>query len=401
VNAKNYNLYWGDIHIHSAVSRRCFNFGLEPEGYNGRPLDCYRFAREIAGLDFAAVTDHDCTAMAREMTEEEWQEVLNAAEKMNKEGKFVTIPAYEYSNRLYGHYNVYFLDKDAKLFSCDIYKKPSQLWKALQNYNQEAITIPHHTARFKTLVNWDYCEEKFEPVTEITSCWGDYEYAGNDFECDPNWSPSIPGHFVRDALQKGYMLGFVGGGDIHNGRSGGVFNIDVHKMKELPKNLKSMLRYRIHPFGGGLTGVYAKKLSRKDIFNAIKERRCYAASGYKIGLKFYLNEHIMGEVSQLDKEYPARLKVDVNSPHSIHCIEIIRNGHILARGGAGGREEIELSDGGNKARFEFIDKFKDAFRGEVFPEIKSPNGKQLIYYYARVTLKNGAKAWSSPIWLEK
>ncbi len=398
---KKYFLFWGDIHIHSKISRGCFKFGLEPEGYDGSPLDCYRFAKEVAKLDFAAITDHDCTGMKREMTERDWEEILEAAKIMNKEGEFITIPAYEYSNIPYGHYNVYFLKSNPEIFSWDIYSTPSKLWKKLSQEGIDALTIPHHVARNETPVNWNYYNEKFEPVVEITSVWGDYEFAGNEFECDPNWSPSLPGHFVRDALNKGYILGFVGGGDIHNGRSGGIFNIDVYKIKNLPENLKFMLTYRTHPLGGGLTGVYAKSLTRKEIFEAIKKRRCYATSGYKINLKFWLNKNIMGEISQL--EYPPELKVEVSYPdlqNQLHCIEIIRNGHILARTGAGGREESNFIDE-DTVEFKFVDEFKSKFKKDIQPIIKSLDGKYLIYYYVRVTFKNGAKAWSSPIYLTK
>jgi len=399
---KNYSLYWGDIHIHSAISRGCFKFGLQPKGYDGTPLDCYRFAKEVAKLDFAAVTDHDCIRMKREMTEKDWKKTIESAEKMNKKGEFVTIPAYEYTNNLYGHYNVYFQEPNLDILSCDVYVKPSQLWKALAK-QKNVLTIPHHVARYQTPLDWNYYHKEFEPVTEITSGWGDYEFAGNEFECDPNWSPSIPGHFVRDALQRGYMLGFVGGGDIHNGRSGGRFDIDVHKMENLPQHLVKMLTYRKHPLGGGLTGVYTDSLSREKIFEAIKKRRCYATSGYKIAIKFWLNEHVMGESASLKKEYPPGLKVKVdisNVKNLLHSIEIIRNGHTLARGGGGGREEIEFTSK-NIATFKFTDKFKSTLLGEVLPDIVSPEGKNLIYYYARVTLKNGVKAWTSPVWLEK
>jgi hypothetical protein len=399
-----YSLYWGDIHIHSRLSSKCFKFGLEPEGYSGSPLDCYRFAKQVANLDFAAVTDHDCFKDKRSMTEENWQEVLEAAEVMYKEGEFVTIPAYEYTSRPYGHYNVYFPDGNKELLDCEAYPEPSGLWKALEDKSITALTIPHHPARCETPVNWDYYHEKFEPVVEITSCWGDSEFAGNEFECDPNWSPSLEGHFVRDAMKKGYKLGFVGGGDIHNGRSGGAFNIDVYKLKTLPERWsKVILTYKSHPLGGGLTGVYASSLSRNDILEAIRKRRCYACSGYKIGLKFFLGDNIMGDVTSVEEEYPPVLKTEVVYPeirNHLRCMEIIRNGHVLARAGGGGREDIKFLDQ-QRAVMEFTDDFRNKYKKKILPEILSPTGKKVIYYYSRVSFENGAKAWSSPIWLEE
>ncbi|MCY4437635.1 MAG: hypothetical protein OXE05_09925 [Chloroflexi bacterium] len=57
-----YTLLWGDTHIHAEYSP-CFKPEAIPDGFDGSPADCYRYARDVAEIDFAAVTDHTWSGM--------------------------------------------------------------------------------------------------------------------------------------------------------------------------------------------------------------------------------------------------------------------------------------------------------------------------------------------------
>ena len=68
-------------------------------------LDDLSHARDAGGLDFFALTDHG------EMIdvwpwEEEWQEVLDAANATNQNGTFVALWGFEWSNPVLGHINI-------------------------------------------------------------------------------------------------------------------------------------------------------------------------------------------------------------------------------------------------------------------------------------------------------
>ena len=71
----------------------------------------------------------------------------------------------------------------------------------------------------------------------------------------------------------GYKLGIVGGTDDHRGLPGSVTDHSPPSSDELP-------------YGGALTAVYAKKLTRAAVYDAIKGRYCYATSGPRIKLQF-------------------------------------------------------------------------------------------------------------------
>lgn len=94
------NIYWGDPHIHTVLSRcqedkaRSLNF-------------CYAGAKYLSGLDWASAADHVSNGRCDFAA---WKEESLAFEHFNKEGAFVTLPAYEASLRggAGGDNNIYF-----------------------------------------------------------------------------------------------------------------------------------------------------------------------------------------------------------------------------------------------------------------------------------------------------
>ena len=84
-------LFFGQLHSHTNLSDGA-----------GTIDDAYTHAREVAGVDFLAVTDHsnsfdnDTQAnIADGSMSEKWQTGLNAADKYNEDGAFTAIYAYE------------------------------------------------------------------------------------------------------------------------------------------------------------------------------------------------------------------------------------------------------------------------------------------------------------------
>jgi hypothetical protein len=60
--------------------------------------DKRRIARDISGLDFCAITDHDiCVAYNSYLSLNEWKELQHINNEMNKNCKFITFLGYEYS----------------------------------------------------------------------------------------------------------------------------------------------------------------------------------------------------------------------------------------------------------------------------------------------------------------
>ena len=87
---------WADLHGHSVRS----------DG-TGTPEAYYRYARDVAGLDVAALTDHDHWGLPfLDESSEGWREIREATEAHYEPGRFVTIHGYEWTSWLFGHRHV-------------------------------------------------------------------------------------------------------------------------------------------------------------------------------------------------------------------------------------------------------------------------------------------------------
>jgi hypothetical protein len=342
-----FNLYWGDPHIMNGA------FWATP---GLTPADHYRYARDTVGLDFAMVTD-----ICREpsifdtdvkMSLREWEGAKNTAKEFYQPGSFVTFPAYEYNERRHGgDRNVYYIDEqEAELFCWDDprYDTPEKLWQALKG--KKVMTIPHHSVTLRIGQNWDHHDPQFQRLVEIYSEWGCSERGG----CRRAFNiPSDYGNrSVQAALARGYRLGFVAGSDTHSGEVGGPAK----------------------------TGVWATKLDRESLWEALWERRCYATTGERIILGFWINGAFMGsEIEGHPLERHLIIKALGTAP--IRIIEVVRNNVTIYRHkGSNVLEEVEYVDRENCRQL------------PLFPH---------LYYYVRVIQSDSEMAWGSPIWLGK
>ena len=131
------------------------------------------------------------------------------------------------------------------------------------------MLVPHQTSTYCCRpINWDLHDPSLSPVVEIYSHWGSDEYFGNPLQCrevDVN-----PHCFVDVALKRGHRMGFIGSTDEHGGAPGDGVTF-------------------LNPLGAGLACVWAPELSRESIFDALRDRWCYATTGARIVLKFTVN----------------------------------------------------------------------------------------------------------------
>ena len=101
---------------------------------------------------------------------------------------------------------LYFEDR-AEIFSAidPRYDTPPRLWSALAGL--PALTFAHHSAGGPIATNWDFPPDPvLEPLTEVSSVHGSSEAADSPRVV----ADAIAGNFVRDALDRGYRLGFIG-----------------------------------------------------------------------------------------------------------------------------------------------------------------------------------------------
>jgi len=398
-----YNLYFGDLHCHSNLSLCgvCAGRDLsERDAYvhvslidEYRELSgtdpaesvdrLYEFARDEAGLDFAAVTDHDFS-----MTDEVWALIRRKASEWYSPGRFVTLSAYEWTSAAYGHRNVYFLTDDGPLLRCVDYgrspiqergRSPRELWNALERHGAPAITVPHHPPITQFPVDWSFHDPRFDRVVEVVSLWGVFEYYGNPFECVT--SDVLPRRHALDALERGYKLGFVGGSDSHDCRPGArTYAVVVRNAREgarLNSLSRGFTRYFFNnPLSPYLTAVYAEELTREAVFEALRSRRCYAVVGARIRLELEIDGRLMGEeVVVDDPEHRPTVRVSAEGEGELDRVELVKNGRVVFRRLCKGRA----------VEFEWVDE------GEV--------ERGYNYYYVRAFQRDGARAWSSPVWV--
>jgi len=328
-------MLWADLQIHTGRS----------DG-TGTPADAYRYAREVAGLDVAAVTDHDRFGMRFLDAEEAlWTEAIEAAASAGVDG-FVAIPGYEWTNWIYGHRHVlYFGTPGPVLSSLDpATDTPPELWAALRAH-QPVLTVPHHPAGGPVPVDWSFpSPPDLEPVVEVVSVHGQSE------------SPTLPqpiygvagGGWVADQLQGGRRLGLIGSTDGHDGHPG--------------------LSQLVGGASGGLTALVDAEPTRQGVYEALRARRVYATNGPRMLLRLSVGDAPMGSVLPSGTH---ELELVVVGTAPLLGVELVRRGQV---------ERVD-GDGSSVLRKQWT---LTAADGDLA--------------YVRVVQADGGMGWTSPIW---
>ena len=336
-----YNFYYGDIHAHSWMS----------DG-TGDVDEFYIQHREFLRDDFAVLTDHD-TFVGNGMIPSEWEEQKEIAGHFNDPGRFITMYGQEWTTarwpKQFGHKNIYHIDPKMPLLDHTDEKSDhtDKIFKQARELG--AICIPHHIGW--TGVDWENHDPVAQPLVEIVSGHGAFEYMGNR----PIYHRGgKPGCFVQDGLARGLKFGIVGGSDTH----GLIWH---HRVGWKRNCLRT-----------GLTCLLAKDLTREALFEAMKKRRAFATSGIKMRILFEISDAMMGEEIELSEK--PEIRVNVTSPKDMKWIELVKNNKtIYSYGGEG-----------YQSRFTYVDE-------------KASPGES--YYYLRVITEDGNMGWSSPIWV--
>ena len=343
-----WHIYWGDPHWQTYFSDgiRC-------------PEELYSFARDEAFLDFGAMADH-----VEAVTDRQWDYFQAVTNDYNEPDRFATLIGQEWTHHepsrgAPGHRNIYYPGSGGPVLrstdpQCDTLEK---LWACLDQLD-EALAIPHHSANSVMGVDWSQgWNPRYEKAVEIYSVWGNSEKPAEDGNPRPmapeNLGGEQAGQHVIDALKRGYRFGFVGGGDIHDGRPGDALHDEAYPDRP----------YTIHD--QGLTACLAPRLSRHNVYDAIKTHHTYATTLSRI----YLQVASAGDGS-------GDLKVKAASEEGLSRVVMALNGEepeAVEPDGDGRTIETTLSPG--------------QLRGDEF-------------CYVRVETQKGNMAWSSPVWGE-
>ena len=353
VSERGTRVLWGDLQNHSGAS----------DG-TGLPVELYDYARDVAALDVFALTDHDHWGMLfLDQHPAMWRQMLALARDRYEPGRFVTLPGFEWTHWVHGHRHVLFFEDPAPEdlvvppSSLDpATDEPRELWEALRG--RRAMTLAHHSAGGPIATDWSIAPDPlFEPVTEIVSVHG----VSEAMDSPAVIHRPVPGNFVRDALDRGYRLGFLGSSDGHDGHPG--------------------LAHLASPTGG-LAAILAEEATREAVEEALRARRVYATSGPRILLRVTFGGLPMGSEiavaggrqlgeSPIEGIPPGTLVAQVVAPGALATIDLVRRGGVVESIGCGGERHCG-----------FARAFDDLEPGD--------------YLYLRAFQTDGGMAWSSP-----
>ena len=334
VAGSRYELVYGDTHRHTDLSR-C---GMCNDG---SLLDTYRYALDVAKLDFLAISDHDQDILrhrydrdSRPFDTYAWWRSQKIADLMHHPPYFCALYGYEHGGSYQargGHKNVIYEVRGRPCLEVDA---PEALFKALGGYN--AIAIPHQLADGASKCDWTKWDGEYETVAEIFQARGNYERSAA-----PRLArDSTQGFYYQDAIDNGARIGVIASSD-----HGLVSN--------------------------AYAGVYATARTRAAIIEGLRQKRTYGATE-RIRMEFACGADPAGSAVQAAEP---RFACRVAAPSPIEKVELVRDGQfVYAQPGEGG-QSLEFTWADNQA----------------------PGG----YYYLRTALVDGELGWTSPIWIGK
>jgi hypothetical protein len=358
-------IYWGDLHNHSNFSSDAALFC--GQGISLSPADALAYARDVAKLDFVALTDHADMRSDIQGVADNWLRYQAIMNLMNDEGAFIIFPGWEYTNTVglaptagsttgYGHKNVIFRDLSGlpskmvgafdTVFSNEIVVAPSasDLWTALADYlpvdentAATAATIVHTpamhgkgTAAHNHQTDFDSMHASFVRSIELYSKWGNSEGEspipqiadGNDTLVDFEPENQVQEKTIRTLLynewvldgNRDFVLGFCGSTDNHMGQ---------------PANAQT--NQCGFPYRGGVTGIAAPNLRRHDLWQAMFDRHTVAATadwrtGVLLAVESNGSHMLMGDVGSHNQS----ARVRILSDSGVDRVEVIVDGAVVA-----------------------------------------------------------------------
>ena len=279
-SAGEFCLHWADPHGGQVAS-------------SAKIGDFFRYARDVSGVQFVGYQRN-----ADVISKEDWLIQQREERDHYEPGHFVPIPGFEWSGQTPegGHHNVYFRRCDQPIRRNPPAEAPQAVETATElphirdvyhaYRNTDTIITPHVGGEHSNLT-WH--DPTLEPAMEITSSHGSFEWA------------------IREIMERGYQLGFLGGSDCYTGRPGD--DRPGHQQRRYAKS--------------GLTGIYTREVTRDGFFEAMRARRVYATTGARIVLKVESDGNWLG--SQYTTSEQPKLSVTVIGTAPLERVEVFRD----------------------------------------------------------------------------
>jgi DNA/RNA endonuclease YhcR with UshA esterase domain len=273
------NFYFGVPHAHTSYSDGALT-----------PQDAFTYARDVANIDFLAITDHSNWLDANE-----WTDTLNQAEAFTQDGIFVALRGFEYTHTTQGHINVYNTDT--------FVSRNDPNYDTLEEFYAWLKTQPNAIAQF----NHPFTLDDFNGFAydEILDSIITLQEVGNG---SPPYSYARLENAYIYALDKGWHVGATNGQDNHTTNWG------------YPPN--------------NLTGIIANNLTKNNVLDALKMMRTYSTEDRNLRLSFKANNYFMGSTIPVLNGEDIQFEIyayDPDSSEKIVKVEIITNGGYILK----------------------------------------------------------------------
>ncbi|HMB68403.1 MAG TPA: CehA/McbA family metallohydrolase [bacterium] len=343
--AAQYTLYYGNLHSHCNLS----DDATQPP--SGPPATAFTYARDTAGIDILALTDH-----SHYLSTSDYNTLKAEADNFTQNGVFVGLAGQEHGslsssvNGAFGHMNVY----------------------------EAASVINQGTYRYNLTATYGFLASNVDRVTGAPLAGSfNHPYSGAgagaaaqfyDFAYDSTGDLAIQQIEVINGkrssayeseyfqtLANGWHVGALGNQDNHDGAWG-----------DQPNNLGNI----------PLTGVWAVALTKADVLEAIRSRRTFAMevepSTDRFSLKVTADGNWMG-TSYSTAADSVEIIVEASASTNLASFALYRNGTLIRTTGASGTSDTWT--------------------------VYDTPGPGDFYYVVRVNQADGDRAWASPIWV--
>ena len=271
-----YQVFWGDLHRHSNISR-C-SIGLEPG-----PADRFAQARDLHRCDFFALTDHSGAIAPADG----W--LIDKLNWLYAAPGFTTLAGFEWSTQEFGHHNVILPDRLSLLVPPDY--SLQTLYKNMRR--RGAITIPHHPSDRSFPNDWSVVDDQYTRLVELfQACRGNFEFDGCFRQSN---TAGALGSFMQDALNAGQKFGLIASTD--------------------------------HSYGQSYACALAPAQDRASVFAALTARRTYGATAKGLFIDLRVGEALMGESIEASGTLPIALTV--RGTKELVDVAIFRNGRVF------------------------------------------------------------------------
>lgn len=363
---QNKGLFWGLLHGESERVDSAENIE-----------SCLRHLRDEKSLHFFGTS---CFENVEETSNEIWKRISNHIIEFNEDNRFVAFLGMQwFGEEKTEGLRTFLFSKDNKAILRKKDSKNSNLQKIYKGLlPKELISIPSFSMAKNFVCDFTDFEPEFERVVEIYNAWGSSECLKKEGNTRPIVSPVKGGvqetaeGSIRAALNKNCRFGFVAGGLDDRGVFSGFFEGEQVQ------------------YSPGLTGIMAADQTRDSLFQALYHRSCYATTGERIIVGFFIAGMPMG--SELNTKAKPGLMFNrhitgyVAGTSLITSIEVIRNGVVV--------HEMKP----NLPHLEFT--YDDTELLQKIALTAPEEEPSFVYYYLRITQENGHIAWSSPIWID-